>query len=116
MSYGQFYFGPYGFLYKKNVGVGGRRSTLMNPGGGIYCNSRYYIYNKWKPGSGGVGASSVANRRAKNRLATVCSPEQKCGSFYLQLGMYNNYLYNPDGYVPPPPYQPEQRRFVRNFF
>jgi hypothetical protein len=41
-SNGQFWFGGSsfpGFLYKKNVGVGGRRSTKMNPGGNITCNS-----------------------------------------------------------------------------
>lgn len=102
MSYGQFWYGPYGFIYKKNTGVGGRRSTLFTPGGGTICNSPTYIYNKWKPGSGGVGASSVANRRAKNRLATVCSNEQKCGPFYRTLGIYNSFLYNPNGYVPLP--------------
>jgi hypothetical protein len=38
-SNGQFWYGSStnfpGFLYKKNVGVGGRRSTKMNPGGNI---------------------------------------------------------------------------------
>ena len=71
-SSGQFWFGQYGFLYKKNVGVGGRRSTKMNPGGNITCNGNTYLYNKYKPGGGGVGASSTSNRRAKNRLAAVC--------------------------------------------
>ena len=76
-SNGQFWYGRStgfpGFLYKKNVGVGGRRSTKMNPGGNITCNSYTYLYNKYKPGTGGVGASSVSNRRAKNRHATVCN-------------------------------------------
>ena len=76
MSHGQFWYGngtgfP-GFLFKKNTGVGGRRSTKMNPGGNTTCNSYTYLYNKYKPGTGGVGASSTSNRRAKNRLATVC--------------------------------------------
>jgi hypothetical protein len=51
-SNGQFWYGSTtnfpGFLYKKNVGVGGRRSTKMNPGGGITCNSSTYLYNKYK--------------------------------------------------------------------
>ena len=77
MSHGQFWYGngtgfP-GFLFKKNTGVGGRRSTKMNPGGNTTCNSYTYLYNKYKPGTGGVGASSTSNRRAKNRLATVCN-------------------------------------------
>ena len=47
-SYGQFWFGGNafpGFLYKKNVGVAGRRSTKFNPGGNITCNSPTYLYN-----------------------------------------------------------------------
>ena len=101
-SNGQFWYGSTtnfpGFLYKKNVGVGGRRSTKFAPGGNITCNNSTYLYNKYKPGVGGVGASSVATRRAKNRLATVCGKENKCGQFYQYLGLYDNYLYNPNGY------------------
>ena len=102
-SNGQFWYGKStgfpGFLYKKNVGVGGRRSTKMTPGGNITCNSSTYLYNKYKPGTGGVGASSIANRRAKNRLATVCGT-QKCFTCYTTLGQYSNYTHNPNGYVP----------------
>jgi len=100
-SNGQFWYGSNvnfpGFLYKKNVGVGGRRSTKFNPGGNISCNSETYLYNKFRPGVGGVGASSVATRRAKNRLATVCG-DNKCGQFYNYLGLYDNYTGNPNGY------------------
>ena len=104
-SNGQFWYGSQtnfpGFLYKKNVGVGGRRSTKMGAGGNITCNSSTYLYNKWKPGQGGVGASSIANRRAKNRLATVCG-EQKCFPCYTTLGQYSNYTHNPNGFIPCP--------------
>jgi len=106
-SNGQFWYGPYGFLYKKNVGVGGRRSTKMNPGGNITCNSSTYLYNKFKPGGGGVGASSISNRRAKNRLATVCGTN-KCFPCYNTLGQYSNYTHNPNGFVPC--YTPERQR------
>jgi hypothetical protein len=89
-SNGNFWYGNStkfpGFLYKKNVGVGGRRSTKMNPGGGITCNSPTNLFNTFKPGSGGVGASSIANRRAKNRHATVYGPNNPCGNFYQNLG------------------------------
>jgi hypothetical protein len=90
-SNGQFWYGSAtnfpGFLYKKNVGVGGRRSTKFAAGGNTTCNGKQYLYNKYKPGAGGVGASSIATRRAKNRLATVCSGVNgKCGEFYLNLG------------------------------
>ena len=104
-SNGSFWFGGSmgfpGFLYKKNTGVGGRLSTKMAPGGNTTCNGPTYIYNKFKPGGGGVGASSIANRRAKNRLATVCSGE-KCFPCYPTLGQYSNYTHNPNGYIPCP--------------
>ena len=107
-SNGQFWYGNTtnfpGFLYKKNLGVGTRKSTKFGPGGNITCNNQVYLYNKYKPGTGGVGASSTSVRRAKNRVATVCN-EQKCGQFYNYLGRYDNYTSNPNGYFPYPPTQ-----------
>jgi len=101
-SNGQFWYGSStnfpGFLFKKNVGVGTRRSTKFGPGGNITCNSPTYLYNKFKPGGGGVGASSIANRRAKNRLATICD-KNACFPCYNSLGQYNNYSYNPNGFI-----------------
>lgn len=91
-SNGQFWYGRStgfpGFLYKKNTGVGGRRSTKMTPGGNITCNSETYLYNKYKPGNGGVGASSISNRRAKNRLATVCNGTGTTRKDYVATGGY----------------------------
>ena len=104
-SNGQFWYGSTtnfpGFLYKKNVGVGGRRSTKFAAGGNITCNNSTYLYNKYKPGTGGVGASSIANRRAKNRLATVCN-RNSCFPCYSTLGQYSNYTHNPNGFIPCP--------------
>jgi uncharacterized repeat protein (TIGR02543 family) len=103
-SYGQFWFGGNsfpGFLYKKNVGVGTRRSTQFTPGGTITCNQPNYLYNKYKPGNGGVGASSISNRRAKNRLATVCV-NNNCFPCFSTLGQYSNYTHNPNGFIPCP--------------
>jgi len=104
-SYGQFWYGKGtdfpGFLYKKNVGVGGRRSTKFNAGGNTICNTHQYIYNKYSPGQGGVGASSIANRRAKNRLATICTTNS-CFPCYMTLGQYSNYTHNPNGFIPCP--------------
>lgn len=98
MSSGQFWFGPYGFLYKKNVGVGGRRSTKMMPGGNTTCNTYQYIYNKYTPGQSGIGGQSIAVRRAKNRLSTVCSTAKpRCNPVYNRLGLYNH-SYNVNGY------------------
>jgi hypothetical protein len=107
-SNGQFWFGGStfpGFLYKKNLGVGGRRSTKMNPGGNITCNSPTYLYNKYTPGGSGVGASSMSNRRAKNRHATVCrsgdgNNTANCFPCQPTLGQYSNYTHNPNGYYP----------------
>jgi hypothetical protein len=106
-SNGQFWYGNTtnfpGFLYKKNVGVGARRSTKFNPGGNITCNSSTYLYNKYKPGTGGVGASSIANRRAKNRLASVCGGTNgNCFPCYMTLRQYSNYTHNPNGFIPCP--------------
>jgi hypothetical protein len=110
MSYGSFWYGRStgfpGFLYKKNNGVGARKSTKMGAGGNTTCNGYTYLYNKYKPGQGGVGASSTSNRRAKNRLATVCDG-QKCFPCYTTLGQYSNYTHNPNGYVPCPYYPPK---------
>jgi hypothetical protein len=107
-SNGNFWYGNStnfpGFLYKKNLGVGGRRSTKMAPGGNITCNNSTYLYNKYKPGTGGVGASNTSNRRAKNRSASVCvDNNSQCGAFYTYLGRYDNYTGNPNGYFPYPP-------------
>jgi hypothetical protein len=111
-SNGQFWYGSTtnfpGFLYKKNVGVGGRRSTQFAAGGNITCNQNTYLYNKYKPGLNGVGASNISNRRAKNRLASVCSKingQGQCGPFYQYLGRYSSYTENPNGYFPYPPSQ-----------
>ena len=103
-SNGQFWYGSSigfpGFLYKKNVGVGARRSTKFAAGGNSTCNTYQYPYNKYKPGINGIGASTIANRRAKNRLASVC--HGTCGPFYTYLGRYDNYTGNPNGYFPYP--------------
>lgn len=100
-SFGNFWYGNRtnfpGFLYKKNTGIGARKSTKFAAGGNSITNTNQYIYNKFKPGNGGVGASSISNRRAKNRLATVCD-NNSCGPFYQYLGRYDNYTGNPNGY------------------
>ena len=88
-SNGSFWYGRStgfpGFLYKRNNGVGARKSTKMGPGGNITCNGYTNLYNKYIPGSG-VGGVSSSVRRAKMRLATSCNANQNCGKFYPQLG------------------------------
>jgi len=99
-SYGQFWYGGNkfpGFYFKKNNGVGSRKSTQFTPGGTIICNQPNEFWNKYKPGTGGVGASTTSNRRAKNRHATICT-NQRCFPCYMTLGQYSNYTHNPNGY------------------
>ena len=97
-SNGQFWYGDYGFLYKKNNGVGGRKNPLY----GLLCNKPTYLYNKFKPGTGGVGAQNRSNRRAQNRRSTVCL-DRNCGMFYNYLGQYPRYSYKSiNGYFPYP--------------
>jgi len=103
-SNGSFWYGGNkfpGFYFKKNTGVGGRKSTLFTAGGTTICNQPNEFWNKYRPGTGGIGASSTANRRAKNRLATVCQ-KNKCFPCYMTLGQYSNYTHNPNGYIPCP--------------
>lgn len=98
-SNGQYWYGNStnfpGFLYKKNLGVGGKRSTKMGAGGNATTNTYQNVFNKYKPGQGGIGASSIATRRAKSRLATVC--DNQCFSCYPTLGQYNQ-SYNSNGF------------------
>ena len=105
-SNGQFWFGGNtfpGFMFKKNVGVGARRSTKFAAGGNITCNQPTDLWNKYTPGAG-VGGSSVATRRAKMIHATSCNRSQQCGTFLRQLGQnqirvsqYTNHRSNLDG-------------------
>ena len=83
MPNGNFYVGKGGFSYKKSSGAGGRRNRPFGLITGIPAN----VNNKYVPGSG-VGASSVANRRAKLNRATSCNANQQCGRYYMQLGLY----------------------------
>lgn len=98
-SYGQFWFGGNtfpGFLYKRNLGSGARRSTQFTPGGTLISNQPNEFWNKYTPGAG-VGGSNIAVRRARMIRATSCTNGQQCGKFYTQLGqdqirpsIYNN--------------------------
>jgi hypothetical protein len=42
----------------------------MGPGGNTITNSNNYIFNRYR--EGGIGGSTIANRNAKNRLASFC--------------------------------------------
>ncbi len=88
MPNGQFWYGKSvgfpGFLVKKQLGVGARRSTRFFPG--ACASSTTTVFNEYRASNNGVGAQTIANRRAKNRLATICNPQHPCGKFYLTLG------------------------------
>lgn len=110
-SYGQFWFGGSsfpGFLYKRNLGAGARRSTQLTPGGTLITNQPNQFWNKYTPGAG-VGGSNIATRRARMIRATSCTNGQQCGKFYTQLGqdqirpsIYNNPGSNLSVYPPAP--------------
>jgi hypothetical protein len=112
-GYGQFWFGGStfpGFLYKKNIGAGGRRSTKFAAGGNITCNQPTQLWNKYISGAG-VGASNTSNRRSKLINATSCNNNQQCGRFIAQLGQnqirpsqYTNYRSNLSVYPQTPLY------------
>jgi len=96
-SYGQLWFGGSkfpGFLYKKNTGVGGRK----NPKYGLICNKPTTLWNTYTSGSG-VGASNIANRRAKMIKASSCLTGGGCTKINTHLGLANN---NPASYYPYP--------------
>jgi hypothetical protein len=93
-SNGSFWFGDYGFLYKKNGGAGGRKNLALN----LICNQPTYLYNKYKPGINGIGATTIATRRARNRKATLCI-DNNCGKLFNYLGNFAN---NPNGFYPFP--------------
>ena len=91
-SYGQFWYGKQigfpGYLYKKSGNCGARRSTMFGSGGNKITNTPQNINNKYQAGNSGIGASSIATRRAKNRLATTCNGN-KCFSGFNNLAPSN---------------------------
>ena len=66
--------------------------TKMGAGGNMITNSKSPFDNKYKPGGGGVGASTIANRRARDRSASICGASS-CSN-YMLLGLYSH---NPNG-------------------
>ena len=90
---GQFYYGKSGFNFKRNNGSGTKRTLPLGLLGGRQSN----VFNSYVPGSG-VGASNTSNRRAKLRLATLCTPPSRCGRFYPRLGIHSRDSLNPIGF------------------
>lgn len=79
MTYGNFYVGKGGFQYKKSGGGGNHRIFSLS-------NVPASINNTFVPGSG-VGASSIANRRAKLNRATICTETYPCSKSFSKLGL-----------------------------
>ena len=71
MSYGSLWYGKNtnfpGFLYKKNTGTGVGITRHRRQ----ITNAQTDIENRYVPGAG-VGATSVALRRLKKRMAANC--------------------------------------------
>jgi len=85
MTYGNFYFGKDGFLYKKNGAIGARRNFAV----GLICNQPTDINNKYVSGSGVNGAVSSTNyaiRRRMIRNASNCL-NNSCSINYYFLGV-----------------------------
>ena len=82
-----------GFLYKRG-GSGARRSTNFVAGGTSFTNRPQHLENKYVQGGSGIGASSISNRRAKNRLAAFSTINGVCNKQHMNLGLYAG---NPNG-------------------
>jgi hypothetical protein len=90
MTYGNFYYGKKGFLFKKQTAGGAKWVQPL----ATICNQPQNIYNKYVPGSG-VGASSTATRRAKLLYATSCNKTQQCNTrVYSRVGLYGEFNRN----------------------
>jgi len=93
MTYGNFYFGKNGFLYKKNQSVGCRRNFAI----GVICNQPQNVFNKYVPGSG-VGAKSTQNRRAALIRATPSYPSAPFGDCFTSYGLFSKYASSSNNY------------------
>ena len=83
MPYGNFYYGKDGFFFKKMTGG----SVRHNPSIGLICNQPQDVNNRYVSGSG-VGASNIANRRAKLLHASKYKINYQAGQIISRLGLY----------------------------
>lgn len=82
MPYGNFYVGKGGFQYKRSGGGGNRKNPPFGLITGVYAD----VNNTYVPGAG-VGASSIATRRAKLLRSTICTQQYPCSKSYSRLGL-----------------------------
>jgi hypothetical protein len=85
MPNGNFWVGSGGFNYKRSSGAGGRRNFSL----GLITNQPADVNNTYVPGAG-VGASSIANRRAKLIRSTSCTSMYPCNRSFARLGLQHN--------------------------
>uniref|UniRef100_A0A6C0D690 Uncharacterized protein n=1 Tax=viral metagenome TaxID=1070528 RepID=A0A6C0D690_9ZZZZ len=85
MPNGNFWVGAGGFNYKRSSGAGARRNFALGVITGIPAN----VDNKYVPGAG-VGASSIANRRARLIRSTSCTGRYPCNRSFARLGLQHN--------------------------
>lgn len=85
MPNGSFWVGKGGFNYKRSGGAGNRRNFSI----GAITNQPADVNNTYVSGAG-VGASSIATRRAKLNHATRCSAEYPCNKAFSRLGLYSS--------------------------
>jgi hypothetical protein len=94
MPNGSFWVGKGGFNYKRSGGGGNRRNFAL----GLITNQPADVNNTYVPGAG-VGASSIATRRAKMRQATINTPQYPYNRMFNRLGLQagggsNDFAYN----------------------
>jgi uncharacterized membrane protein len=94
MPNGSFWTGRGGFNYKRSGGGGNHRVLSLSAIANQYSN----VNNKYVPGTG-IGASSIASRRAKLIRSTSCASNYPCNKSFSQLGLQsrggsNNYALN----------------------
>jgi hypothetical protein len=96
-SNGSFWYGKGinfpGFLFKKNTGVGARRSTQFTPGGTALCNQPVDLNNRYIPGSG-VGGCNISVRRHKTRLAANCCNIPKYPEYPVYPTFSGTFIYS----------------------
>jgi hypothetical protein len=94
MPNGSYWVGRGGFNYKRSGGGGNHRIFSL----GAICNQPQDVNNVYVAGAG-VGASSIATRRARLLHSTVCNSQYPCNKSFSRLGLQmsggsNDYAYN----------------------
>jgi hypothetical protein len=85
MPNGSYWVGSGGFNYKRSGGGGNHRIFSL----GAIANQPQNLNNTYVSGAG-VGASSIANRRAKLLHSTVCTGQYPCNKSFFRLGLQSS--------------------------